>query len=227
VALFTRSRPAVRVAPLQGHEELALVDEDDVEGLLDELAMATFDHVEIGGLPEETSEALQDGIFALYDLESAPEETFTVARRAARIGYMARVAEWERVPVARKQVGSMLAGLRQAVESSMAEELGEAGTNFYDALREVTAFYVRREPLDVTYDAEEGFKPMWTIPGMGGEFRALLRDRTLAMAFGYEEEEEEEEEDGVVDVDPDLEYLWWVWKYGFLLRAFEEFFREQ
>jgi hypothetical protein len=30
----------------------------------------------------------------------------------------------------------------------------------------------------------------------------------------------------VVSVDPQLEYLWWVWKYGFLLRAFEEFFRE-
>jgi hypothetical protein len=221
MALFTRGRPGIEVLPVEGHDELALVAEDDVEELVDVLSMETFDHVEIGGLPDEISEALETGLFALYDLDTAPEQTVAAARWAARIGYMARVAEWERVPAARKPTGSMVAGLRQALEASLIEELGEAEVSFYDALREVTAFYVRREPLDVPYDADEGFRPMWTIPGMGGDFRALLRDRTLAMAFGYEEE------DGMVSVDPDLEYLWWVWKYGFLLRAFEEFFREE
>ncbi len=221
MALFTRARPAIEVLPVEGHEELALVDADDVERLVDVLSMETFDHVEIEELPRETADALETGLFALYDLDSAPEQTVAAARWAARIGYMARVAEWERVPAARKPAGSMVAGLRQAVEASLTEELGEAEVSFYDALREVTAFYVRREPLDVPYDAQEGFRPMWTIPGMGGDFRALLRDRTLAMAFGYWEE------DDVVSVDPNLEYLWWVWKYGFLLRAFEEFFREE
>ena len=221
MALFTRARPAIEVLPVEGHDELALVDEDDAERLVDVLSMETFDHVEIEELPWETAEALETGLFALYDLDSAAEQTVAAARWAARIGYMARVAEWERVPAARRPAGSMIAGLRQAVEASLREELGEGEVSFYDALREVTAFYVRREPLDVPYDAQEGFKPMWTIPGMGGDFRALLRDRTLGMAFG------QWEEDDVVSVDPNLEYLWWVWKYGFLLRAFEEFFREQ
>jgi hypothetical protein len=220
MALFTRGRPEIEVLPVEGHEELGMVDAADAEQLVDVMSMETFDHVEIDELPRETADALEAGLFALYDLDSAPEQTVVAARRAARIGYMARVAEWERVPAARKPAGSMLAGLRQAVEASLREELGEPEVTFYDALREVTAFYVRREPLDVPYDAQEGFKPMWTIPGMGGDFRALLRDRTLAMTFGYELE------DDVVSVDPKLEYLWWIWKYGFLLRAFEEFFRE-
>jgi hypothetical protein len=220
MALFTRGRREIEVLPVEGHEELGMVDDADVEQLVDVLSMETFDHVEIDELPHETVDALETGLFALYELDSAPEQTVVAARRAARIAYMARVAEWERVPAARKPAGSMIAGLRQAVEASLREELAELEVAFYDALREVTAFYVRREPLDVPYDAQEGFKPMWTIPGMGGDFRALLRDRTLAMAFGYELE------DDVVSVDPQLEYLWWVWKYGFLLRAFEEFFRE-
>lgn len=221
MALFTRGRSAIEALPVEGHEELALVDAEDAEQLVDALSMETFDHVEIEELPRETAEALETGLFALYDLDSAPEQTVAAARWAARIGYMARVAEWERVAAARKPAGSMVTGLRQAVEASLTEELAEGDVSFYDALREVTAFYVRREPLDVPYDAQEGFRPMWTIPGMGGDFRALLRDRTLAMAFAYEVE------DDVVSVDPRLEYLWWVWKYGFLLRAFEEFFQEE
>ena len=37
--------------------------------------------------------------------------------------------------------------------------------------------------MDVPYDADEGFVLMWTIPGMGGEVRALVRDRTLQMVL--------------------------------------------
>ena len=99
---------------------------------------------------------------------------------------MARVAEWERLSTARKPVGWMIAGLQGAVESSVAEELRESDDeekSFYGALAEVTAFFVRREPLDVPYDANQGFMLMWTIPGVGGEVRALLREKTLSMVL--------------------------------------------
>ena len=99
---------------------------------------------------------------------------------------MARVAEWERLSTAREPVGWMIAGLQGAVESSVAEELREPDDeekSFYGALAEVTAFFVRREPLDVPYDADQGFVLMWTIPGIGGEVRALLRDKTLSMVL--------------------------------------------
>jgi hypothetical protein len=119
----------------------------------------------------------------------------------------------------------MVAGLRQAVEASLMEEHRDADVSFYDALRDVTAFFVRREPLDVPYDAEEGFKPMWTVPGMGGDFRAMLRGKTLAVALGPYEPQLQDS--AGPNLGPAFECLPWVWKFGFLLRAFEEFFTEE
>jgi hypothetical protein len=225
MALFTRQRE-IELTPIEGHEDLALVDEDDAEELLDSLAMETFEYVDAEELPADLAHALEIGLFGVTRLQDATSATIVAGRAVARIGYMARVAEWERVPAARKPGGPMFTGLRGAVESSVGEELGESGADasFYDALSEVTAFFVTREPLDVPYDAEQGLKPMWTIPGMGGDFRALLRDWTLEMALPREG-------DALIGPagpieDASLEDLQRVWKYGFLLRSFEEFFRE-
>jgi hypothetical protein len=225
MALFTR-RPEIELTPIAGHEDLALVDEDDVQALLDALAMETFEYADSQDLPADLAYALEVGLFAVTGLEATTNATIVAGRAIARIGYMARLAEWERVPAARKPGGWMCAGLRGAVESSVGEELRESGADasFYDALGEVTAFFVTREPLDVAYDAQEGLKPMWTIPGMGGDFRALLRDWTLEMALPRDGEVLSGPA-GPID-DASFEDLQQVWKYGFLLRAFEEFFRE-
>jgi hypothetical protein len=145
----------------------------------------------------------------------------------AGFGYLSRVAEWERLATARRMDGWMVSGLRGAVRASVAEELEDAtdaNRSYYDALGEVTAFFVGREPLDVPYDAAEGFALMWTIPGTGGEVRALLRERTLEMAL-------ERSDPGASNPDgaPEgagVEVLRRVWKYGFVLRSFEEFFWE-
>jgi hypothetical protein len=225
MALFTR-RPEVELTPIEGHEDLALVDEDDVEELLDTLAMETFEYVDTQELSADLAHALEIGLFGVTGLEAATNATIVAGRAVARIGYMARVAEWERVAAARKPGGWMCAGLRGAVESSLGEELSDSGADasFYDSLGEVTAFFVTREPLDVPYDAEEGLRPMWTIPGMGGDFRALLRDWTLEMALPRDGDVLSGPA-GPID-DASFEDLQRVWKYGFLLRAFEEFFRE-
>ncbi|HEY7150499.1 MAG TPA: hypothetical protein VH391_02345 [Solirubrobacterales bacterium] len=226
MALFTR-QPEIELTPIEGHEDLALVDSGEVEGLLDSLAMDTFDYADTQALPDDLARALETGLFGVTGLEAATNATVVAGRAVARIGYMARVAEWERVPAARKAGGWMCAGLRGAVESSVSEELREsgAGASFYDALGEITAFFVAREPLDVPYDAQEGLKPMWTVPGMGGDFRALLRDRTLEMALPREGNRLSGPA-GPID-DASFDDLQRVWKYGFLLRAFEEFFREE
>jgi len=225
MALFTR-RPEIQATQIEGHEDLALVDEEDVEDLLDTLAMEAFEHVDAQELPADLADALGIGLFGVTGLEAATNATIVGGRAVARIGYMARVAEWERVPAARKPGGPMCVGLRQAVESSVGEELRDSGADasFYDALGEVTAFFVTREPLDVPYDAQQGLKPMWTIPGMGGDFRALLRDWTLEMALPREGDALSGPA-GPID-GASFEDLQLVWKYGFLLRSFEEFFRE-
>jgi len=188
--------------------------------------METFEYADSQDLPADLAYALEVGLFAVTGLEATTNATIVAGRAVARIGYMARLAEWERVPAARKPGGWMCAGLRGAVESSVGEELRESGADasFYDALGEVTAFFVTREPLDVAYDAQEGLKPMWTIPGMGGDFRALLRDWTLEMALPRDGDVLSGPA-GPID-DASFEDLQRVWKYGFLLRAFEEFFRE-
>lgn len=222
--LFTR-RPEIEITPIQGHEDLALVDEDDVEDLLDTLAMEAFEYVDTEEISVDLAHALEVGLFAVTGLGAATNATIVAGRAVARIGYMTRVAEWERVPAARRPGGSMYVGLRQAVESSVADELRDAGdASFYDALSEVTAFFVTREPLDVPYDAAQGLKPMWTIPGMGGDFRAMLRDWMLEMAIPREGATLSGPA-GPID-DAGLDDLELVWKYGFLLRSFEEFFLE-
>jgi hypothetical protein len=223
MALFARRRPSLELLPVEGHDELALVPASEVEELVEALASETFDYVVGEELPPEIARALAAGLPGVTELEAPCEETIVTARSVARIGYMARVAERERVPAARRRDGWMSSGLRDAVEASVREELSEPGAGaFYGALAAVTAFFVNREPLDVGYDAE-GLRPMWTIPGMGGDFRALLRDRTLARAL------ERTDERGDASPGPageaSLEDLRRVWKYGFLLRAFEEFFQ--
>ena len=150
------------------------------------LATETRECVDNGEIEDDVARALSIGFPLVTQREGAPKETLVVAQSVARFGYMARVAEWERLSTAREPEGWMIAGLQGAVESSVAEELRESDDgekSFYDALAEVTAFFVRREPLDVPYDANQGFVLMWTIPGVGGEVRALLREKTLPMVL--------------------------------------------
>jgi hypothetical protein len=202
--------------------------QDDPEGMVNVLATETREYVDEEGIGDDTARALSMGFVLVTGREAAANETLVAAQAVARFGYMARVAEWERLSTARKPKGWMIAGLRGAVEASVTQELEDAGSaegeSFYDALGRVTAFFVCREPLDVPYDADHGFALMWTIPGTGGEVRALLRDRTLPMALpgdgaGLEGPSGPIEGATVEDFQR-------IWKYGFVLRSFEEFFWE-
>ncbi len=65
---------------------------------------------------------------------------------------------------------------------------------------------------------------MWTIPGMGGEVRALVRQRTLQMVLQRDGEGLRTPAGPVQDAT--LEDFQRIWKYGFVLRSFEEFFWE-
>jgi hypothetical protein len=210
-------------APVGGHTDLVSIPQDDAEEMVDVLAVRARDYVVTGEIEEEAARALSMGLGLVTGREAATQEALAEAERVARFGYMARVAEWELLASARRLEGWMIASLRGAVESSVAEELGEAHGRqaFYDALSEVTAFFVRREPLDVSYDTDEGFALMWTIPGMGGEIRAWLREKSLAMALDRAAAAPASGAHGVV-----VEDLQRVWKYGFVLRSFEEFFWE-
>jgi hypothetical protein len=213
--------------PVEGRDDLVGVPEDEAQEMVDILAMDAYEYVDKGEIADRVARALLMGFLHVTQREPETEETLVAAQSVARFGYMARVAEWNRLPSARTQTGWMIAGLRGAVESNVAEELEGAEDpegSFYEVLGEVTAFLVRREPLDVPYDAGDGFVLMWTIPGMGGEVRALVRDKTLQMVL---------QRDGTGLRSPagpiegaTVEDFQRIWKYGFLLRSFEEFFWE-
>jgi hypothetical protein len=213
--------------PVEGRDDLVSVPKDEAEELVNLLAMETYEGVDKGEIEDEAARALSMGFSLITEREPATKETLVAARSVARFGYMARAAEWKTLTSARRPSGWMIAGLRGAVESNVAEGLEEAADaeqSFYDVLGEVTAFFVRREPLDVPYDADQGFVLMWTIPGMGGEVRALVRDKTLRMVL---------QRDGQGLRTPagpiegaTIEDFQRIWKYGFLLRSFEEFFWE-
>ena len=223
-------RPTVEpgTLPVEGLDDLVLIPEDEVEEMVNVLAMETRERVDKGEIGDDVAHALSMGFLLVTEREAAPKETLAVAQSVARFGFMARVAEWERLTTARKPEGWMIAGLQGAVESSVAEEVRESDDGekpFYDALGEVTAFFVRREPLDVPYDANEGFVLMWTIPGVGGEVRALLREKTLPMVLQRDGEGLKSAAGRIEGAT--VEDFQRVWKYGFVLRSFEEFFREE
>jgi hypothetical protein len=213
--------------PVEGRDDLVSVPEDDADEMVNLLARETYEYVDKGEVPEDVGRALSMGFFLVTGREPASEETGVAAQSVARLGYVARVVEWRRLATIRAPRGWMLAGLRGAVEANVAEELEETQNgerSFYDVLGEVAAFFVGREPLDVSYDADEGFALMWTIPGMGGQARALVRDKTLQMVL---------QRDGAGLRSPagpiegaTVEDFQRVWKYGFVLRSFEEFFSE-
>jgi hypothetical protein len=212
--------------PVEGRDDLVSVPEDDADEMVNLLARETYEYLDKGEVPTDVGRALSMGFFLVTGREPASEETGVAAQSVARLGYVARVVEWRRLATIRAPRGWMLAGLRGAVEANVAEELEETQNgerSFYDVLGEVTAFFVGREPLDVSYDADEGFALMWTIPGMGGQARALVRDKTLQML----------QRDGAGLRSPagpiegaTVEDFQRVWKYGFVLRSFEEFFSE-
>jgi hypothetical protein len=226
LGLFRKSAEP-EMLPVEGRDDLVLVPEDDVEEMVNVLATETREYVDKWEIEDDVARALSMGFPLVTQREAATKETLVVAQSVARFGFMARVAEWETLATARKPKGWMIAGLRAAVESSVAEELKEAEDgekSFYEALGEVTAFFVRREPLDVPYDADEGFVIMWTIPGMGGDVRALLREKTLLMVL---QRDGEGLKSAAVPIEgATLEDFQRIWKYGFLLRSFEEFFWE-
>jgi hypothetical protein len=212
---------------VEGRDDLVSIPQDEAEEMVNVLATQSREHVDKGEIDDDTARALSMGLQLITGREPASEAAMAAAESVARFGYMARVAEWQRLATARRLEGWMIASLRGAVQASVAEELEDAADetrSFHAVLGEVTAFFVRREPLDVPYDADEGFALMWTIPGTGGEVRALLRDKTLQIALDAEGAGRDNPARRIEGAT--VEDLHRVWKYGFVLRSFEEFFWE-
>ncbi len=164
------------------------------------------------------------GFFYVTERESASETGIRAAGAIARVGYLARIAEWERLTTARTPKGLEIAALLLFMESNVGRDIEDDDMDFWEALGKETGFIVRSEPLDPPHDSEEGLNPIWAVPGLGGQARALLREKTKLMILTRDNGGGLANPQGEPIEDVTLDEFRSIWKYGFLLRSFEEFF---
>ena len=121
---------------------------------------------------------------------------------AARLGYMARAAEYAEFPGARESNDALFDELSESLEAA-----DSGGGSIANAMAEFAADLAISEPIDPP--ASDG-GPSWIIPGIDGSLRGRLRDTLLK---------------GVpCPGDITRQDLQHVWKYGYFLRCLEEFF---
>ena len=132
-------------------------------------------------------------------------DAILAGQTAARLGYIARAAEYAEVPAARDSDEDLFDELSESLEAA-----DSSGGSIASAMAEFAADLAISEPIDPP--ASDG-GPSWVIPGVDGIVRGRLRDALLK---------------GVRCPDditqPDLQH---TWKYGYFLRCMEEFFFDE
>ncbi|MGH2898193.1 MAG: hypothetical protein ACRDMZ_05915, partial [Solirubrobacteraceae bacterium] len=152
-------------------------------------------------LDEETLSLLQVGLPYLVQRE-CQKDAILAGQTAARLGYMARAAEFAEIPSARASDNDLFDELSESLE-----EAEKRGDSIAGAMAEFAADLAISEPIDPPA-SDAG--PSWSLPGVDGSVRGLVRDRLLK---------------GVpVPSEVTRENLQQTWKYGYFLRCLEEFF---
>lgn len=230
VGLFGRKKREQEWLPVEGREDLVMTKTDEVEEMVNVLATEVYEDFKETLLNDLVERKLLMAYFVVTKEEAGVEDVIRAAAAVARVGYISRADEWERLESARKPEGWAAAGLLAVVRDDVEKTFEALGADddddkaLYEALAQITAYFVRSEQLDPPHDAESGINPMWTVPGMGGDFRSMLREKTMLMII-------QPTEDGVKGVRGPIEGAAFddfrkFWKFGFLLRSFEEFYFE-
>ena len=152
-------------------------------------------------LDAETLSLLQLGLLYLTQRDCS-RDAILAGQTAARLGYIARAAEYAELPVARESSDDLFDVLSERLEAA-----DRGGGSIADAMAEFAADLAVGEPIDPP--ASDG-GPSWILPGVDGAVRGRLRDGLLK---------------GVsCPADITQQELQQTWKYGYFLRAMEEFF---
>lgn len=201
--LFRRGSKPSESAPVPRHEDLVMISDDDLAPVIDGLTSIVVEGMNDFPFDDETLGLLQVGLPYLTQRECS-DDAVLAGQTAARLGYLARSAEFAKFNTAREADLGLLDALHESLSGA------QEGQARREVMAEFAAAMVRSENLDPTPD-EGG--PSWALPGIGGAARSTLRDHLLA---------------GMQPPDDVLsEDLKRVWKYGYFLRALEEFFFEE
>lgn len=163
--------------------------------------------------PEETLRALQVGLPYMLRSADLSEEAILAGQTAARLGYFSRAIEFDTLHAAREADLDLL--------DALSEKLGDArerGDSGHDTLVKFAAAMASSESLD---PSPEGSAPSWMLPGAGGAFRGQLADHLLG-GVGPPGPDNQP----TLPPDVTMADLKRTWKYGFFLRALEEFFED-
>lgn len=155
-------------------------------------------------LDAETLSLLQIGLPYLTQRDCS-RDAILAGQTAARLGYVARAAEYAEFAGARETDDDLFDELSESLEAA-----DRAGGSIANAMAEFAADLALSEPVDPP-PSDGG--PSWVVPGVGGTVRGRLRDVLLK---------------GVrCPGDITSQDLQHTWKYGYFLRATEEFFFDE
>ena len=155
-------------------------------------------------LDAETLSLLQIGLPYLTQRDCS-RDAILAGQTAARLGYVARAAEYAEFPRARETDDDLGDELADSLEAA-----DRAGGSVANAMAEFAADLALSEPVDPPASAGG---PSWVVPGVGGAVRGRLRDALLK---------------GVrCPADITAQDLQHTWKYGYFLRSMEEFFFDE
>ena len=225
--LLHRTSAEPGVLPVEGRDDLVRIPEEEVEEMVNVLAMETRERVEGADLGTTWLTPSRWASFWSPSGKGRRRRRWSWLESVARFGFMARVAEWERLTTARKPEGWMIAGLQGAVESSVAEEVREAD----EGRSPSTTRSVRSRPSSCA--GSRSTSPTTPTrdscscgpsPALGERSERWSARRpsrwcssATARPCGAQPARSRARP---------LEDFQRIWKYGFLLRSFEEFFRE-
>jgi hypothetical protein len=155
-------------------------------------------------LDAETLSLLQVGLPYLTQRDCS-KDAILAGQTAARLGYIARAAEYAEHPPARDSDEDLLEELSETLEAA-----DKGGGSIASAMAEFAADLAISEPIDPP-SSDRG--PSWSVPGLDGSLRGRLRDTLLK---------------GVpCPADINRSDLQHTWKYGYFLRCTEEFFFDE
>lgn len=192
-------RPPATAGPGAGHR--LTPDQNQVVRELNGLVMEGMRELAI---EESTLGLLQVGLPYLTQRDCS-DAAIVAGQTAARLGYLARAAEYAMFDAAQELDDELLDLLSGRLDGA---DPGPTATE--DTVAELAAELALAEPIEAAA-ADRG--PLWSLPGAEGELRVALRDR-FSRALSRPQ-------------DVGLDELQQTWMYGFFLRGLQECFEDE